>query len=205
MKALKLIMVALMLGVAQLMNAAAPSAAEVVRKASAKLKSLPGLQADFSIRHNAGVMDGSILLSGNRFVVVTPEVSTWFDGKTQWAYSSAIGEVNVSEPTAEELAQINPLAIISSVQTGYDCRRLASPQGTDRLEFTPRKGDSDYQKIVITLDSATLLPKAFDITTSDRNVMKITLGSVKECTRPADDRFRFSPALYPGVEIVDLR
>lgn len=185
-------------------DATAP-AAQVVRQAAEAMKKAPSLQAAFTASSGASAINGSILLAGNRFRLTTPDLTTWFDGKTQWAYSPAAGEVNISEPTAEELMQINPFAIIAGMQTDYTPRRLKSPAGSDIIQLTP-KANSEYRKIIVTFNTATKLPSEIAITTTDNSTTKISLRNISTGKKtPPASAFRFSPEKYPGVEIVDLR
>ena len=144
------------------------------------------------------------MLSGNRFKLSTPDITTWFDGRTQWAYSPAAGEVNLSEPTAEELRQINPFAIIAGMQADYTPRRLQSATGTDRIELIP-KGKSEYRKIIVTFNGATKFPSEIAVTSVDNSTTTIKIRSIRTGKKLSDSAFRFSQKAYPGVEIVDLR
>jgi len=45
------------------------------------------------------------------------EMQAWFDGKTQWAYMAQNNEVSITEPTEKELAETNPMAILSGYKT----------------------------------------------------------------------------------------
>ena len=72
-----------------------------------------GVKADFVVKAVTnglaeGAENGTIQLKGEKFVLKTSDVVTWFDGKTQWSYVAKNDEVNVSSPTQEELQQINP-------------------------------------------------------------------------------------------------
>lgn len=155
--------------------------------------------------HPDGSAQGSILLSGNRFKLDTDEFTTWFDGRTQWAYSRRTGEVNISEPTFEELAQINPFAVIGSLKEGYNARRVNAPKGSDRLELTPKRKGGDYAKVTLTLNAATHFPSAIEIVTTDGTKINIAVTSVKAGKMPDASAFRFNKSLYPRAEIVDLR
>ena len=80
--------------------------AEAFRKAG-------GVKADFTVKAVTnglveGAENGTIQLKGEKFVLKTSDIITWFDGKTQWSYVTKNDEVNVSNPTQEELQQINP-------------------------------------------------------------------------------------------------
>ena len=51
--------------------------------------------------------NGTLLLKGNRFYLNSGGIQSWFDGTTQWSYLESSEEVNVSNPTPEELQTIN--------------------------------------------------------------------------------------------------
>lgn len=182
----------------------ATSAAEVLRLTAAILNKAPSIEASFTANNGHGSSSGSILMAGNRFHITTPEMSTWFDGKTQWAYSPSAGEVNISEPTADELQQINPFAIIESMQRNFTPRRIPAPAGCDRIELTP-KGKSDYAKVVVTINSSSHLPADITVTGTDRTVVAIRISSIRKGNAVSNAKFRFNASAYPGIEIVDLR
>ena len=185
-------------------SGATPTAAETLQRVIGKLKDSPSVQATFRVTTSDGAMDGSILLSGNRFKLDTSDFTTWFDGRTQWAYSPRTGEVNISEPTFEELAQINPFAVVSSLQTGYNARRLQAPKGYERLELTPKK-NAEYAQVILTVNAATNLPSEIQIKQTDGLTAHIAVTSVKTGKVPGASTFRFNKALYPNAEVVDLR
>ena len=186
-------------------HAATPTAAQLLAQAVEQIKKSPSLQATFRAFTSDGSAQGSILLSGNRFKLDTDEFTTWFDGRTQWAYSPRTGEVNISEPTFEELAQINPFAVIGSLKDGYNARRVNAPKGSDRLELTPKHKGGDYSKVTLTLNAATHYPSAIEIVATDGARINIAVTSVKAGKMPDASAFRFNRSLYPRAEIVDLR
>ena len=63
-----------------------------------------GVKITFSVRAPEGNTNGSIRLKGDKFLLETEGVTTWFDGRTQWSYLASSDEVNVSEPTPERVA-----------------------------------------------------------------------------------------------------
>lgn len=186
-------------------HAATPTAAQLLAQAVEQIKKSPSLQATFRASTSDGSAQGSIQLSGNRFKLDTDEFTTWFDGRTQWAYSPRTGEVNISEPTFEELAQINPFAVIGSLKDGYNARRVNAPKGSDRLELTPKHKGGDYSKVTLTLNAATHYPSAIEIVATDGARINIAVTSVKAGKMPDASAFRFNRSLYPRAEIVDLR
>ena len=113
--------------------------------------------------------------------------------------------MNISEPTFEELAQINPFAVIGSLKDGYNARRVNAPKGSDRLELTPKHKGGDYSKVTLTLNAATHYPSAIEIVATDGARINIAVTSVKAGKMPDASAFRFNRSLYPRAEIVDLR
>ena len=93
----------------------------VLDKTAEAFRKAGGVKADFIIKSvTNGLVEGSesgtIQLKGEKFVLKASEVITWFDGKTQWSYVVRNDEVNVSNPTQEELQQINPYTFLYMYQ-----------------------------------------------------------------------------------------
>ncbi|MBD5226172.1 MAG: outer membrane lipoprotein carrier protein LolA [Bacteroidales bacterium] len=186
-------------------TAATPTAADILAKAQKEIKSSQALRGSFTLAFDGRSTAGEILLAGNRFRISTPEMTTWFDGKTQWSLSNAADEVSISEPTPDELEQINPFAIIESLRKEFKGRRIAATGGTEKIELTPAAGKSNYSKVVLTLEASTSLPQEIVVTTSDGYVTTITLQHLEKIKSPAVTEFRFDPKLYPLADIIDLR
>lgn len=184
--------------------AATPTAADILGKACQEVKKLKSFKASFTVGSGNQRSAGDITVDGNRFYLTTPDMTTWFDGKTQWSYSPAAKEVSVSEPTSSELEQVNPFAVVESLGKQYTGRRVTSPKGMHRLELTP-KGKSDYSKVVLTLNAADYIPTEVTLTSTDRTVTTIKLLSVTKIKAPSSATFRFDPKKYPRAEIIDLR
>lgn len=185
--------------------AARPDAKAVVETAASRLRKAPVVQAVFSVSAPNGASSGALTVSGKRFAMATPELKVWFDGKTQWAYAPQTGEVNVSEPTAEELSASNPLSVLTNMTSSYNCRRLSSNASSDVIELTP-KGDTDIARAVIKFSTATGLPVEIKVTDREHTISTITISSLTTGGKaPSAGAFRFTPKDYPGVEVVDLR
>ncbi len=181
------------------------SAEKVTVAAIEKINSAPSIKSEFTAKSGSNTTKGSITISKNRFIITSSEATTWYDGKDLWVLSTATNEVNLSEPTPEELAEINPLSFISTLRSNFSGRLLKSPQGTDCVEYTPKTpGKYNISKVVVTFNSATNFPIKLVMTVDGRiitvNVDKFQQGK----TLPASE-FKFNQSRYPGAEIIDLR
>ena len=99
--------------------ASAESADALLKSAAEKLNCAKSINASYRISAEGQTMKGYLTVSKNRFIIDSPQMKSWFDGKTQWTYSAEMGEVNITEPTDDELAQVNPFAILNTFRTKY--------------------------------------------------------------------------------------
>lgn len=201
---LKILICTIVAAVALSAAAAIPTAADILARTTSVMKSAKGLKASFTAIYNGQKATGDIVLTGNRFKLVTQAMTTWYDGCTQWTYSLANQEVTVSEPTAEELTQVNPFAILESLRTRYAARRVTAPKGYDMLELKP-KGQGDYSKIMLAINSATSMPAEIVFYTTDGSCTSIKISEITRTKAYPDSYFRFDPKGYRGVEVIDLR
>lgn len=186
-------------------HAAQPSAKSSVDKMVAAIRKHPSLDIIFTVWDNGNSTTGSMSVAGRNFHLSTPQMKVWYDGKTQWSYLHSAGEVNVTQPTEAELAQTNPLSILSSLGKNFTFRRLKASGGVERIELIPARKSSDFASAIVTITSATSLPKEIVVKDAKGHLTTIRISSIKGGkTKPAA-AFRFPAASYPGVEVVDLR
>ncbi|MCM1484470.1 MAG: outer-membrane lipoprotein carrier protein LolA [Muribaculaceae bacterium] len=176
----------------------------LLQQVSAKFTSARSVEANYTIHSSDGSTSGTILLSGNKFRMTSPQIMTWFDGKTQWTYAVAQQEVNITEPTAQELQQVNPLLIINAFRKNYTARIEKAPAGSKRVRLTA-KAKSDIHTAIITVNATTLYPSEITLVMANGHTLTIKITGFKTGAAPAASAFRFDKKTYPKAEIIDLR
>ena len=184
---------------------AADSPAQILRRSADKLKSAKSLHITYTATADGYTYEGTLVTQGNMFTISSPQMKSWYDGKTQWTYSSQIGEVNIITPTAEEVRQINPIAIISSFTNDYTVTALKSPAGTSSVLLTAKNRKADIRSADITIDNKSLYPTRILLTMSNNQTVTIDIKDIKAGDVIPADNFRFNKSRYPGVQVVDLR
>lgn len=183
----------------------AETAIDILDRASAKFKNEKSIQAAYTISAEGHKQSGTLIVAGDRFIIDSPQISSWYDGKTQWTYSVQTGEVNITEPTPEELQQVNPFAIINSFRKLYKADIVKSSAAEKIVRLTANDPKNDIKSVLLTLNASTLYPVKIDLTMSNRRTITIQVTSVKAGgTLPISD-FRYNPSKYPGIPVVDLR
>lgn len=185
--------------------ASAESADALLKSAAEKLNHAKSINASYRISAEGQTMNGYLTVSKNRFFIDSPQMKSWFDGKTQWTYSAEMGEVNITEPTDDELAQINPFAILNTFRTNYKSQILKAEGNTQLIEMTPVNKKNAVSKLLVTIDKRTLYPSKIVIYTDGGSPVTIDVTAVSEGTLMPESSFRFDAKKFPGVEIVDLR
>ena len=134
-------------------------------------------------------------------------MTTWFDGHTQCTYLPSSDEVNISEPTDEELQTLNPYAWLYLYDREYDLQSLpAETSGQYKIEMSARSAGEQVERLVLWLDKSGLHPVKFSLTLAGN--VEPTLITVRDYrTRQpyTDAMFVFDPGEYPTAEVIDLR
>lgn len=177
-------------------------AREILDKTAEILRQAGGIRATFS-----GTSNGTLLLKGDKFYLNSGSIQSWFDGKTQWSYLENSEEVNISTPTPEELQTINPYALLSIYQNGYNYQYAGTKnrQGKQGYEvvLTPEKGQ-DILSITLFVSTA-YHPLYIKVEQNGHQANEIIVTSY-QTNQPLDDTaFRFDKKKFPNAEVIDLR
>lgn len=146
---------------------------------------------------------GVIRLSGQKFNIETEGVNMWFNGKTLWAYVKENGEVNVTNPTQNDIAKINPYAFVSMYKDGYSAAFGQTSASTYHIVLNATDAKKTFQQIDVYVDKANKRLESVKLTTR-RTSMSIDVKSYKY-KKFADAMFVFDKKQYPRVDVIDLR
>ena len=184
----------------------AQNAMNVLNKTIATYNSAKGVSANYSVKSSQGSSSGKIEMSGNKFRIISADMKCWYDGATQWTYSTATGEVNVSAPTQEDMQMSNPYVALASMKKNcYVYKAFTQVPGYYTIKLVPKKKNNDFKQILLYItDGAYTIGKAyFEMKSGTSYTIKITNY---KAVRIEDSIFSFDKKLVPeGVEVVDLR
>lgn len=186
----------------------------VLDKTATAFEKAGGVKLEFSIQtfhkgRAVGQSTGVLQLKGEKFVLKTPEATTWFDGRTQWSYLTQSDEVNISTPTPEELQSINPYALLRLYQKGFSYK--LGPTQTFRgksvyeVILTATGQHSELSRMVLYTTKETYQPVSILVENRDQGKSEITVTHYQAGLKYADSLFSFNKKHYPRAEIIDLR
>ena len=190
-------------------------AKNILDKTAQALQKTTGTQVDFTLTIDDNQTDkkqtlnGTLWLKGNKFKLAVSDMETYYNGKTQWVYMPDDEEVTVSVPSAEELEDINPTAIISSYKKGYKLKKDNDKMIDGKAVFVvciyPDDRTKPYHRIEIIVEKNSY--NILSINTYGKNGTN-TLIKIKKYEKDlnlADSLFTFDTKKYPNIEIIDLR
>ena len=150
-----------------------------------------------------------ICIMGDRFKLNSNEMAVWYDVTTQWTYITANNEVSITEPTPEELAEINPLLILGTLRQHYSASNVKTTgNDTQALELKPTvnvDGQLPISKILISYDKSDYSPQKLTVEFSSGNTLELQIKSITKGINYPHSTFVFNKKQLPKAEIIDLR
>ena len=168
-------------------------ASKVLDKTAATLKAAGNTKIGFTYEASGASSTGYIKLQGQKF-----------DGKTMWSYVKKNEEVNVTTPSAEEVAKMNPYAFLTFYKHGYAARMGNSSSKEYEVVLTGEES-SAYKWVVIRINKSTHLPGSIQLTTPKGGTTVIRCNSFLKNQKYQASTFQFNKKNYPKADIVDLR
>ena len=153
-----IVLLCFLIGVSVPLFANQKEAKEVLDKTASAFRQSGGIHATFTVQTYVksklqNTSSGNIRLKGDKFLLDAEGVKTWFDGRTQWSYVPGNDEVNVAQPTSEELQSINPYAFLSIYEKGYDLKvgkkTVYAGKSVYEVILTAKNKKSDLQCIIL--------------------------------------------------------
>jgi outer membrane lipoprotein-sorting protein len=198
----KFLLIGMMMVAAVVMYA--QNATKILDQSAATLRAAGNVKIGFTLEAEGGASTGYIKLQRQKFVINMGGSITWFDGKTMWTYVKANEEVNVSNPSADAVAKMNPYAFLSFYKKGYTAKMGKSSAKENEVVLTGKQG-SPFKKVVVRINKSTKYPSVITMTSSKGAVTTIRCNSFLKNQKYTTATFQFNKKNYPNVEVVDLR
>lgn len=187
----------------------------ILDKAATAYENANGISASFTLNTRSEVQkmsesfEGTIQMKGDKFALITPDMSTWFDGKTQWTYVERNEEVNVSTPSGEELQFTNPAMLLRVYKKGFTPAYIgestaANGKAAYDIKLTPKK-KGDILSVELQIEKSSALPVKIRVEAKNGISNTIHISDLKTGVNQSDDFFVFKESEYPDAEVIDLR
>jgi len=180
------------------------------------LASSQGITVDFVFNlkdkslNQAESFEGKILIKGEKFLIETPDRDIYFNGKTQWIHDRSIDEVNILEPTADEIKALNPILLFDSYKTDWTYtfkgdKTDVKSRKVKEINLVPKATKSDIKQITMQISASDYMPLFFRIYYKNNAENLIYVGKYDTKTTIPDSRFVFDTKKHPEAEVIDLR
>lgn len=188
------------------------SARSILDRTSERMLVSGGISANFTTTVFQGTqpketINGSIDILGEKYVMKTPSVCTWFNGKDQWSLIVGNEEVNLTYPTPEELQTSSPMAFIGIYKKGFNLSvnktELRGRKVWD-VSLKPKKRGQEPSVIIISIDCETYDPMCIRIR-NKKDWTRISINGFKSGAGLSENHFNYPVQEYPNYEIIDLR
>ena len=153
------------------------------------------------------VSTGAFTIKGNKFTLEMDAMKVFFDGKTQWAYVPQNNEVSITEPSESELAETNPMAILSGFKSKSNIqfsKKVKSAQ-YHCLEMLPKVKNKDITKIEVQVNKSNGNLFSIKLINKNGSASVLTLSNFQKGLKVNDATFGFDKAKYKNVVENDLR
>lgn len=185
---------------------------EILDRTAERMQTKGGISANFTTTTFIGTtpsetLSGTLSMLGDKYVMTTPSMQTWFNGKEQWTLMLENKEVNLVTPTEEELQVSSPTAFLTMYKQGFNLSYNKSTlRGRNTWDITlrPKKRGQEPSRIVVSIDQETFTPMCLRIL-NEGNWTRISITDLNFNAGLSDVKFQFPVQQYPGYEVIDMR
>jgi outer membrane lipoprotein-sorting protein len=154
--------------------------------------------------------DGNIDIKAEKLHIDTPDNEIWFNGKTQWVLQKEWEEVNISEPTKQEVQALNPALIFAMYKDGGKYKYLGEKtdvkmRKVHEIELISQQKKGDIARIVLQISATDFMPVMFHIYFANKIENIVYINKYQTKLNFSDSLFVFDAKKYPDAEIIDLR
>lgn len=186
-----------------------PAAKNILDNVKTKLKSSPGITANFALKSISskgklnGTKNGTIVAKDQKYVLKQGSTEIICDGAKIYNYD---GKKTITISTVEESNQtLSPQNLLSSFSDKDFTYKLVSNKGNvAEIELYPTDKRRNFVKVNIFVDKVKNIITKAKVLDKSNNVVEFALSSVNVNAKFSDKLFIYNRAKYPSdAEVLD--
>lgn len=179
---------------------------QMLDRAIDALRNAGTVSANYQLKSSQGGNSGTIVMSGEKYRLVSGDMKSWYDGQTLWTWSKATEEVNVTTPTAEDLQMANPMAAAKDFKKNFNLWKASGQIAGHYAIMLRPKSKSNIEQVYLYLTNGTNLLHIAHVKMADGTTFTLTLTGYKTKLSLPASTFTFDKSMVPtGTQVVDLR
>lgn len=189
-----------------------PQAVKLLDSFSSKAVSAPSVSMKFSlvtvdqVEDSHDTLDGSVILSGDKYRLELPDNIIFFNGQTSWSYLPAEKEVTVTNADKKDDSFMSrPSSVFSLYKNGYKSRLIEETSDRYIIDLYPEDIKSELIRIRLTIGKSLMDLKNLEYKRRDGITATLYVQQYDLKQKPSSDTFAFQKEKYKGVEIIDMR
>lgn len=208
-KQLLILLIISMVGTAQAQN----NSQKILDELANRTNAAKNIQVGFSYEmenteadiHEA--TEGSLVVSGNKYLLKIAGQEIICDGKTIWTYIADADEVQINEVDEEE--SFSPTKLLSSYTDDYDASLEKEYSENGRkyylMKLKPKDKESGFDYVHLKIEKDKMQLAAFILYDFDNNVFSYIIKEYLTDIALDENAFTFDETKYPDVDVIDMR
>jgi outer membrane lipoprotein-sorting protein len=194
-----------------------PRAKVLLDQLSIKTKEYGSLRVKFSYtlenaqKKSSETYDGYVYLKGSKYKLILPGNEVFSDGKTVWTYLKDAGEINVTEPDADDESVLNPSKMFTLYEKGFKFKMIgeSNVKGVKCSEihlYPENPKNKKYSIVKLFIDKLKMQINTVKYMAKDGNNYSIEIKEFKPDAKIGDNLFVYDKTKFPkDVQVNDLR
>jgi outer membrane lipoprotein carrier protein len=151
-------------------------------------------------------LEGSVILSKDRYRLDLPDNTVWFNGETSWSYLSAEKEVTITKADKKDNTfQSRPSLIFSLYKKGYKSRLIEERTDSYIIDLYPEDIKSELLRVRLSIGKSLFNLITLEYKRKDGIINTLHVNEYNLKVKPEADTFIFQPGKYKDAEVIDMR
>jgi len=151
-------------------------------------------------------LEGSVIISKDKYKLDLPDNMVWFNGETSWSYLPAEKEVTIAKADKKDNSfQSRPSLIFSLYKKGYKSRLIEEKSDSYIIDLYPEDIKSELLRVRLSIAKPMLNLISLEYKRKDGVIVTLQVNEYDLKVKPEPGAFIFQPGNFKGVEIIDMR